>query len=119
MIRSHWKCVMNQIPEDEASREKLQLLLFQLGEELKDPPIVIDIITWRENVEIAMEGIREVSPYVFERLEDLINEVIRLAQKHVMDIDNDLPPNEVEQSAMKYYQQVSIINSEINAIKSL
>ena len=110
---------MNNMPEDDASKEKLQLLLFQLGEQLKDPPIMIDLYNWRDNVEIIMKDIQEVSPYVHDRLDDLINEAMRLANKHVMDLDRDISRRDSEQSAREYFEQIAFVASEINAIKSL
>ncbi|MCB1107671.1 MAG: hypothetical protein KDK76_06220 [Chlamydiia bacterium] len=110
---------MSQIPEDSASKEKLHILLYQLSEQLKNPPIVIDLHDWRESVEIIMKEIEEFSPYVFERLEDLVVEAIRLANIHVLDLDKEAPPKEVEHSAIEYQEQIAFVSSEINAIKSL
>jgi len=106
-------------PSDEASKEKLQLLLFQLGETLKDPPVVIDIYSWRDSVEVIMEEIQKVSPYAYNMLEDLITETVRIANIHVSDLDRNAPPNEIEQSSMKYFEQVAFVNSEINNLKSM
>ncbi len=107
------------MPEDEASKEKLQLLLFQLGEQLKDPPIIIDLYDWSDTVEIIMKDIQGVSPYVHDRLEDLVNDAVRLANKHVMDLDKDAPPKDSEQSSMEYFEQIAFVASEIHAIRSL
>jgi len=110
---------MDKMPEDDASKEKLQLLLFQLGEQLKDPPIMIDLYDWIDTVEIIMKDIQEVSPYVHDRLDNLVTEAARLANKHVMDLDKDAPPKDSEQSAMEYFEQIAFVASEINAVKSL
>ncbi|MCB1110784.1 MAG: hypothetical protein KDK64_07350 [Chlamydiia bacterium] len=110
---------MAQVPEDDASKEKLQLLLFQLGEQLKDPPIVIDMYDWRETVEIIMTEIQEVAPIIYEQLEDLVVGAMRLAERHVSDLDRDASPKEIEQSSMEYFEQVAFVTSEVNRIKSL
>ncbi len=110
---------MTKIPEDDSSKEKLQLLLFQLGEQLKEPPIMIDLYNWRDTVEIIMKDIQEVSPYVHDRLDALISEAMRLVHKHVMDLDRDISRKDSEQSAMDYFEQIAFVASEINAIKSL
>ena len=54
-----------------------------------------------------------------DRLDDLVREASRLANKHVMDLDRDAPPKDSEQSAMEYFEQIAFVASEINAIKSL
>ncbi len=110
---------MAQIPQDEASKEKIQLLLFQLGELLKDPPIVINFLDWRDNVEDVMGEIKDLSPYVYDRLQDLIIEVARRAEVHVEDLDNEAVPNDTERSYHEYFAQAGFVASEINSIKSL
>ena len=110
---------MSQIPQDEASKTKLQVLLFQLAELLKDPPIVINLPDWRDNVEDVMDEIEGLSPYVRDHLDDLITEVIRRAEVHVDDLDREAAPNETERSYHEYFTQVAFVASEINAIKSL
>lgn len=110
---------MFEMPQDEASKEKMQLLLFQLSELLKDPPIVINLPDWRESVEDVMEEINELSSYAHDRLQDLVIEGVRRVEVHVEDLDSDAAPNKTESSAHEYYAQVAFINSEINALKSL
>ena len=110
---------MDQIPKDDASKEKLQVLLYQLSEQLKDPPIMVNLNDWRDTVEFLMRDIQELSTYIHDRLEDLVDEAVRLAIQHVMDLDQDAPPKESEQSSMNYFEQVAFVSSEMNAIKSL
>ena len=110
---------MTQMPQDEASKEKMQLLLYQLGELLNDPPIVINLPDWRDSIEDIMDEIEELSPYARDRLQDLISGAIRRAATHVDDLDSDAPPNKTEMSAHEYYKQVAFVTSEINALKSL
>ncbi|MCB1072475.1 MAG: hypothetical protein H7A41_03640 [Chlamydiales bacterium] len=110
---------MTQMPQDEASKEKMQLLLYQLGELLNDPPIVINLPDWRDSIEDIMDEIEELSPYARDRLQDLITEAIRRAEVHVDDLDSDASPNKTEMSAQEYYTQVAFVSSEINALKSI
>ncbi|QVL58336.1 MAG: hypothetical protein KFB93_04435 [Simkaniaceae bacterium] len=110
---------MSQIPQDEASKEKMQLLLFQLVELLKDPPIVINLQDWRDSVEDVIDEIEELSSFAYDRLQDLVAEAIRRAEVHVRDLDSDVPPQQTEKSYHEYFAQVAFVSSEINALKSL
>ena len=65
----------------------MQLLLYQLGELLNDPPIVINLPDWRDSIEDIMDEIEELSPYARDRLQDLISAAIRSAAIHVDDLD--------------------------------
>lgn len=107
------------MPTDDTEKERLQVLLFQLSEQLKDPPLMIDLYDWRDTMEILMKEIKEISTFAYDRLDDLVNEAMRLAEKHVQDLDRDAPPKESEQSAMNYQEQIAFVTSEINTIKSL
>lgn len=109
---------MTSQSHDEASKEKLQLLFYQLAELLKDPPVVINLFDWRDSVENVMNEIEEISPHVRERLQDLVTEVIRRAEAHVDDIDSDALPHKMEVSSQEYFTQVAFVTSEINALKS-
>lgn len=111
--------IMPELPQDEPSKEKLKLLLFNLGEMLKDLPIIIDLYNWRDDVEYVMEEIKSLCPYIYNRLEDLVSRASQLAALHVNALDSDAPPNELEQSRINYFGQIAFVNSEINAIKSL
>lgn len=110
---------MPQMPQDEPSKEKMQILLFQLGELLKDPPIVLNLADWRDSVEDVMDEIEGLSPYARDRLQDLVTEAIRRAEVHVDDLDSDAPPNKTEMSAQEYFAQIAFVGSEINALKSI
>lgn len=110
---------MNELPRDEASKNKLSLLLYQLSELMKNPPIVVDFYDWRDSVEITMDDIQDVAPYAHERLQDLVIEVVRRAEIHVDDLDRDALPTDKERSMHDYFAQVGFVTSEINALKSL
>lgn len=103
---------------DQPSKEKLAVLLFQLSEQLKSPPVIIDFYDWREDVEYTLKEIKELSPFAFERLDDLVSEAIRIAALHVSNMDRDASPKELEQSSMDYHEQVAFVLSEINSVKS-
>lgn len=109
---------MTQIPKDEPSKEKFRMLLFQLGEMLNDPPIVINFLDWRETIEDLMEEIEELSPFAFGRLDDLVTEALRRAGTHVEDLDSDAAPGQIEKSEHEYFAQVAFVASEINDLKS-
>ncbi|MEM8728258.1 MAG: hypothetical protein AAGE99_06165 [Chlamydiota bacterium] len=110
---------MTQIPRDKASKEKMRLLLYQLGELLNDPPIVINLIDWSDSIEDIMDEIEDLSPFARNRLQGLITEVVRRAEVHVDALDSDALPTKTETSAQEYYAQVAFAHSEINALKSL
>ncbi len=110
---------MTQTPQDKAAKSKLQVLLFQLTELLKDPPIIINLPDWRDNVEGVLEEIGALSPDAYDRLQSLVAEAIRRAVAHVGDLDNEAAPNKTERSYNEYFTQVAFVTSEINAIKSL
>lgn len=109
---------MSEMPQDEASKEKLRMLLFELSELLNDPPIVINFHDWRETVEDLMDEIKELSPFVQSRLDDLVIEALKRANIHVEYLDNDAPPSQTKKSAHEYYAQVAFVVSEINSLKS-
>lgn len=109
---------MVEMPQDEASKEKLRMLLYQLSELLNDPPIVINIRDWTETIEDLMDEIEELSPFVRNRLDDLVVEALKRAHIHVEDLDSDAPSNQTERSAHEYYAQVAFVSSEINNLKS-
>lgn len=109
---------MSQLPKDEASKEKLRVLLFQLSELLNDPPIVINWLDWTETIEDLMDEIEELSSFARNRLDDLIVEALRRARVHVEDLDSEAPPTQTERSAHEYYAQVAFVSSEINDLKS-
>ncbi|MBF5058906.1 hypothetical protein [Candidatus Neptunochlamydia vexilliferae] len=106
-------------PEDEAAKTKLQVLFFQLGELLKDPPDIMNLSDWRDNVEYALTEIHEISDSAYERLHMLAHEAINRAIIHVNHIDKDMPPDQLERSSAEYFEQVGFITSEINALKSM
>ena len=102
---------------DQPSKEKLNLLLFQLGEHLNDPPVVINLNDWRDTAQDILEEIAEVSPFARNRLDDLVTEAVRRAEIHVDDLDSDAAPTQSEKSAHEYYTQVGFVMSEINDLK--
>ena len=110
---------MEDFPNDEASKIKLHLLLYQLSEHLKDPPVVIDLYDWRDNLDHLMEEIEELSPYAYQSLRDLVDQALRIATEHVSDLDKDLAPRELQNSSMNYNKQLAFVMSEINRLKSL
>jgi len=103
----------------ESEKVKLGLLLFELGELFKNPPITIDYFDWTDRVDHVMDEIGRVSVQVFERIEALVSLVVLKAKEHVDDIDGDAMGNEIEQSSIRYYEQVGFLTSEINTIKGL
>lgn len=108
-----------ETPKDEATKQKLQVLLFQLGEIIKDPPTILDLSVWEDNIELVMDEIKEVCELAYDRLDDLVIEVIRRGEIHVKNVDEEMPPNEVEQTEHEYFQQVGFVTSEINSLKSI
>jgi hypothetical protein len=110
---------MTETPKDEAAKAKLQLLLFQLSEILNDPPTILDLADWRDNISHVMDQIKEVSELAYNRLEDLVVEVVRRGEVHVDDLDSEAPPNQSERTAHEYFAQVAFVTSEINSLKSI
>ena len=110
---------MAELTKDEASREALEVLLFQLMELLKSPPVVLDLPDWRENVEDVMNKIKDLSEVAYENLEDLVIEAVRRAEVHVQDLDENTQPQQTERSAQEYFTQVGFVSSEINSLKSI
>ena len=109
----------NQKSKDEATQTKLGLLLFQLGELAKDPPTTVDLYDWRFNLDHVMEEIKELAPDYHERLYDLVTAIQAQGEQHVTDIDAEEAPNVIAHSGQIYFEKVSILNSEINQLKSL
>jgi len=103
---------------NEEQRSKLNVLLFQLGDLLKEPPTILDVHDWKNNIDYVMQEIREISSEAYEKLDDLVTQVWRLGEQHVYEIDSDEPPNVVAHSAEKYFEQVSYVTSEINSLKA-
>jgi len=110
---------MNELPKDDATKAKLQVLFFQLNEILKDPPTILDFPEWKDNISYVMDQIKELSELVYNRLDDLVTELIRRGENHVSDLDVDAAPQQTERSAYKYFEQLAYIESEINSLKSL
>ena len=106
-------------PKDKSTQEKLQILLYRLEETLKDPPIMLDIFIWKDAVEQTMKQIKEASELAYNRLEDLVDEAVRRAESHVVDLDNEQSFQEVERTSCEYFEQVAFVTSEINALKSI
>ncbi|CCB89468.1 hypothetical protein [Simkania negevensis] len=104
---------------NEEQRAKLSVLLYQLGDQLKEPPTILDYQDWKNNVDYIMQEIRDISDAAYYKLDDLVTEVLRLGEEHVYEIDSDEPPNVVARSAELFYTQVSYVTSEINSLKSL
>jgi len=104
---------------DEKKAKRLNLLLFQLGELVKDPPTALDIEDWKKNVEYVMQEIRDISDHVYDRLDDLVTEVVRIGEEHIHQIDMDEAPSVVARSGELYFTQIAYLNSEINMLKSL
>ncbi len=104
---------------NEEQRAKLNVLLFQLGDQLKEPPTILDYQDWKNNVDYIMQEIRDISDTAYHKLDDLVTEVLRLGEEHVAEIDSDEPPNIVARSAELFFMQVSYVNSEINNLKAL
>ena len=104
---------------NEEQRSKLNILLFQLGDQLKEPPTVLDYQDWKNNVDYIMEEIRDISDAAYGKLDDLVTEALRLGEEHMHEIDSDEPPNVVGRSAELFYTQVSYVTSEINNLKAL
>ncbi|NGX51497.1 MAG: hypothetical protein K1060chlam2_01363 [Chlamydiae bacterium] len=109
---------MAEQSKEEATKTKLQLLLYQLGELLNEPPTTLDLPDWRDNVTYIMEEIRDISELAFNHLEDLVAEVVRLGEVHVADLDEDAPPKQTERTGYDYFKQVGFVSSEINSLKS-
>jgi hypothetical protein len=103
----------------EEKRVRLNTLLFRLSEFLKSPPIVIDLYTWTDDVEGVMDEIQGVSSDAYERLDDLVVELLHRAEQHISDLDADEAPSVVEHDNNLYFEQVARINSEINFLKKL
>jgi len=108
-----------ELTKDEASREALEVLLFQLMELLKGPPVFLDLPEWRENVEDVMNKIKDLSEVAYENLEDLVVEAVRRVEVHVQDLDENTEPQQTERSAQEYFTQVGFVSSEINSLKSI
>lgn len=106
-------------PKDKATKAKLQLLLYQLGETLKDPPIMLDVIYWKDTVEETMKQIKMSSELAYNRLEDLVDEAVRRAEAHVIDLDNEDTGQELGRTSHEYFEQVAFVTSEINSLKSI
>jgi len=103
---------------NEEQRSKLSVLLFQLGDQLKEPPTILDYQDWKNNVDYIMEEIRDISDEAYNKLDDLVTEVLRLGEEHMHEIDAEEPPNVLARSAELFYAQVSYVTSEINSLKS-
>ena len=103
----------------EERRVKINTLLFRLSDLLKSPPIVIDLYTWTADVEQVMDEMQEISSDAYERLDDLVVELLRRAEQHISDLDADEAPSIIEHDNNLYFEQVAIINSEINFLKKL
>ena len=108
-----------ETPKDEATRQKLQLLIFQLSEIINDPPTILDLADWEDNIEHVMNEIKDVSEMAYDRLDDLVIEVVRRGEIHVKDVDDEVSPKQSEQTAHEYFQQVAFVTSEINSLKSI
>ena len=105
--------------KNKAIKAKLQLLLFQLEETLNDPPTVLDLIEWKENIEHIMNQISNIFDTVYDCLQDLVTEAVRRVEVHVQNLYEEAPPKEIEQSGHDYFQQVGFVISEINSLKSI
>jgi len=110
---------MAESTDEEASKEALQLLLYQIMELLKAPPVVLDLPDWRENVEHVMNEIRKHSELAYDNLQDLVVEAVRRAEVHVQDFDEGAQPQQTERSSQEYFTQVGFISSEIHSLKSI
>lgn len=98
-------------------RNKLHSLFYQLSELIKSLPTILDFYDWVGRVDYIMQEIRDLSDRAYERLNDLVLELERIAEKHVEDLDEDVSPRVAASSAEKYFQQVSYVISEINQLK--
>jgi len=105
-------------PKDEAAKEKLQLLLYQLSEILNEPPTTLDLPDWKDNVAYVMDQIKGVSELGYNHLEGLVIEVVRRGEVHVADLDEDASAAQTERTAYEYFEQVAFVASEINTLKS-
>lgn len=108
----------NQKPKDEAGETKLGLLLFQLGELVKDPPTTVDLYDWRYNIDHVMKEIKDLAPDYYEQLDDLVTAVQMEGERHVSDIDAEEAPNVIAHSGEHYFAKVAHLISEINRLKS-
>lgn len=113
------RVIIKFMKSDEKKAKRLNLLLFQLGELVKDPPTALDIEDWKKNVEYVMQEIRDISDHVYDRLDDLVTEVVRIGEEHIHQIDMDEAPSVVARSGELYFTQIAYLNSEINMLKSL
>lgn len=104
---------------NEEKRTKLNLLLFQLGEMVKDPPTVLDHYDWKNDLDYVMQEIRDISEEAYEKLYDIVLQVQRMGEEHIGDIDGDAAPNVTARSAELYFQQVAYLTSEINSLKKV
>jgi len=104
---------------DEASKKQFNTLLFQLGELLNDPPVVIGLYGWMDDVDEVMEKIQKLSPEAYDRLEDLVSEAVQRANQHVSDIDAEADPKVLEHDSNLYFEEIAFVSSEINNLKIL
>ena len=106
--------VMNH---DDKKLVKLNALLYQLGEQVKDLPTLLDYHEWKNNLDYTMQEIRDISDKAYESLEDLVTQVCRIGEEHIYELDNDEPPSVTARSSELYFEQVAYITSEVNRLK--
>lgn len=102
---------------NEEQSAKLNVLLFQLGELVKDLPTVLDYRDWKNNIDYVMREIHDISDIAYEKLDDLVTQIIQIGEDHVYLLDSDEAPNVIAHSSETYFKQVAYLTSEINSLK--
>ena len=99
--------------------EERELLLYQLGELIKDPPVVIDYYGWLNDVDRSMKAIKKVDREAYDRLIDLVSELQRRAGDMIKDLDDEEIPSTIARDHSHYFEEASFITSEINSLKNV
>ncbi len=95
--------------------ESLEPLLWQLRDLAQMPPVTIDLYVWERDIDAVMKQIRALSKRAYEQLEDLVLELEKRGIEHVRDLDNNEPPEVMEESHRRYFEQLAFLTSELQA----
>ncbi len=95
------------------------MLLYKLGEIIKDPPVVIDYYAWLDDVDSILKQLKKVDREAYDRVIDLASELQRRAGDMIRDLDDEETPAILSKDQALYFEEASFITSEINALKNV
>ncbi|PCI76138.1 hypothetical protein COB21_04745 [Candidatus Aerophobetes bacterium] len=103
----------------EKGKKEMQELLFELEKVIHDTPLPNTYYGWVDDLDNVMGAMhKKYLPY-YERLNDLVVELQRIAKEHMIDIEDELRVTEAMHSSEGYFRQMSYVVSELRGLKSL